>query len=83
MNTYITRKTEVYHRARQALARVQKFYGQRMTSLYSEFLVNSDFSGRMKNSGGMTRTPDMPVFGLMMGGDYEPDFIDYQEEAWE
>lgn len=29
MNTYITRKTEVYHRARQALARVQKFYGQR------------------------------------------------------
>ncbi|CAK9103475.1 unnamed protein product, partial [Durusdinium trenchii] len=28
MNTYITRKVEVYHRARQSLARVQQFFGK-------------------------------------------------------
>ena len=32
MNHYITRKTEVYHRARQALARVQKFYAKEETT---------------------------------------------------
>ena len=37
MNSYITRKQEVYHRARQALSRVQKHYGRRQRHQWSQW----------------------------------------------
>lgn len=65
MNEYITRKTEVYHRARQALARVKKVYDRSTgTSYYGDSGCRHDgssytgwtsYSGPTDHAGGETR----------------------------
>ena len=65
MNEYITRKTEVYHRARQALSRVKKVYDRSTgTSYYgdsgwrhdgSSYTGWTSYSGPTDHAGGETR----------------------------
>ena len=44
MNSYITRKQEVYHRARQALSRVQKHYDRKHRNRHSQWRNSSNWS---------------------------------------